>query len=530
MKNIKSRKKTILYALTIIFSTICSVIPLIDIFIKQRVIDSITLKRNIGKEDFKFILILLFIFLIIKIINVFIKEQFLNKTRVNLIEDTLRGSINKTAIFRKRDNIEVIINNDITNIIDNYYVGYINLIATIVTSICSYVYAFKISTIIAVYSIIFMIATYIISKKGGNFVSKLVEINSKYLGNFLKFVDNIINNFRVIKTYKIEDNIKKEIHKNNQLYLSKNLEVKNKLALFNTFNAIIYVFQKLGIIVIGGILLYIGRITPGELVSIIFLSTLLSAPIITLNNNIIQIQSTQDIRIKIDSILKQSNNNIIKIKDESIILKDKIINYDNNIIINNFDLEIILGKKYLLLGHNGSGKSSLIDLILSEIIEKSDNNCSSTNAYLGLIRQNDSIIDTTISNNISLFKEIDTNKCTNILDSLEVNKSLKFNIDKNKRNVSGGEIQRILLGRAMYNNRSFLILDEAFSSLPKKLADKLTNNLLNSDKTIIMVSHHLQKEMLALFDVVIFINNKKLNKATTLKDKEFLYEEYIKNK
>ncbi len=62
--------------------------------------------------------------------------------------------------------------------------------------------------------------------------------------------------------------------------------------------------------------------------------------------------------------------------------------------------------------------------------------------------------------------------------------------------LSGGEIQRILIARAIYDDPSLLILDEATSHLDRETERKILQNILKDDKTIIMVSHkhNLQNE------------------------------------
>jgi ABC-type bacteriocin/lantibiotic exporter with double-glycine peptidase domain len=61
------------------------------------------------------------------------------------------------------------------------------------------------------------------------------------------------------------------------------------------------------------------------------------------------------------------------------------------------------------------------------------------------------------------------------------------------KNLSGGQIQRIGIARALYRDNEILIFDEATNSLDEKTADEILNNIINiKDKTIIIVSHNLE--------------------------------------
>ena len=73
----------------------------------------------------------------------------------------------------------------------------------------------------------------------------------------------------------------------------------------------------------------------------------------------------------------------------------------------------------------------------------------------------------------------------------ELNKS-NILLNDTIKNLSGGQIQRIGIARALYRDNDILIFDEATNSLDEKTADEILNNILNiKDKTIIIVSHNL---------------------------------------
>ncbi len=76
---------------------------------------------------------------------------------------------------------------------------------------------------------------------------------------------------------------------------------------------------------------------------------------------------------------------------------------------------------------------------------------------------------------------------------------------KNCNEVSGGEKQIVLIARALLSDKEILVLDEPFSAMNTDLEANLTKELLNSGKTIILVTHNREKEYLDMFDFVIYL-------------------------
>lgn len=74
---------------------------------------------------------------------------------------------------------------------------------------------------------------------------------------------------------------------------------------------------------------------------------------------------------------------------------------------------------------------------------------------------------------------------------------------KNCNELSGGEKQIVLIARALLSDKEILVLDEPFSATNRDLEMNLTKELINSGKTIIMVTHNSEKEYLNMFDCVI---------------------------
>ncbi len=83
------------------------------------------------------------------------------------------------------------------------------------------------------------------------------------------------------------------------------------------------------------------------------------------------------------------------------------------------------------------------------------------------------------------------------------NKNLDYLIDDQGANISGGEKQRICLGRALLSGKAILVMDESFSAMDQNNIQTILTKLLNrKDITIIMTAHNINNTMYPLFSKV----------------------------
>ena len=244
-------------------------------------------------------------------------------------------------------------------------------------------------------------------------------------------------------------------------------------------------------------------------------------------------------------ILKISDEKIFNIKDNNNIPK---INFDKNIefqnikfrykdgreIFDNINVIFNKGDKIGIFGGSGNGKSTFIDLLSSLIAptegtilidgqELSDINKISWRKKIGYVPQQVYIADDTLRKNIALGVEdkfIDDEKIKSIikktnLDNLKsiknIDEILNIKISNRGLNISGGELQRIALARALYVDTEILILDEATNALDQKNKTELLDNIfeLYKNKTIVFITH--EEKILKNFNRIFELKNKNLN-------------------
>ena len=185
--------------------------------------------------------------------------------------------------------------------------------------------------------------------------------------------------------------------------------------------------------------------------------------------------------------------------------------YDQkNINLKNINLKIERGDKIGIIGLSGSGKSTFINLLIGllkpnngEILVDDKNinlNYQNWFSKIGYVPQNVYINDQSIRDNITFYEnssDFNSEKYENSLKTAQIAeleavlKNRKLDIGERGSLISGGQLQRIGLARALYKDSEILIFDESTSSLDKENEENFINDLnnINIDKTVIIISH-----------------------------------------
>ena len=202
---------------------------------------------------------------------------------------------------------------------------------------------------------------------------------------------------------------------------------------------------------------------------------------------------------------------------KAIRLENITFNYpgSNRAVLKDFSLEIPKSSSIGIIGATGSGKSTLVDIILglhrpqSGVIRVDDRilapkDFASWRSMIGYVPQDIYLLDASIAANIAFgmpSNEVDhaalreAAKAAQILDFIESELPAQWNTLVGERGVrlSGGQRQRIGLARSLYHHPQLLLLDEATSSLDKQTeADVIEAiNALHGQLTLIIIAHRL---------------------------------------
>jgi ATP-binding cassette subfamily B protein len=246
------------------------------------------------------------------------------------------------------------------------------------------------------------------------------------------------------------------------------------------------------------------------------------------------------------SILESSNKcKEIKVKslqfNNKIELKDVGFKYDAdaNFVLRNISLVINKGDCIGIVGETGSGKSTLIDILMGLIspVEGSiliddqildESSLVNWRKSVAHVPQSIYLADTTIEENIAFGKnkeDIDVSRISQAAALAQIEdvistmpKKYKTIIGENGVSLSGGQRQRIGIARALYTQSDVIVLDEATSALDYKTENKVMDSIsqMNTTKTILIIAH--RTETLKNCNKIIKLENGKISEIGRYSD------------
>lgn len=467
------------------------------------------------------------------IITEYLKSIFINSIKEKLSTIMMNKYLHQDYLYHsKKDNSEI--NSTINQKIDDLTDGLISSILIII------------SEVIMIIALIFLI---IFFKQVNTFLiliglfcfgiisAKIISIFIKRIGKKrqksvnIKFENftNIINNFReIILTGKTG------------LYFIKFSESLKTIARMDALRASLQrspqlIFETLGIAGLVAIIYYLLNMNAST-VKIIATCTFFAAvcyrAIPSLHKILFFYYNVKYYNPTFEEIKKEIEiENKIQYHSEKISIENKVelknisFRYEDtkNYILDNLSLTIDFNSSIGIFGKSGSGKTTLLDIISGLIVSKKGNLIVDDqlieNNYLrrklqnniSYISQKTTVINDSLLKNICFGieeKDIDFKKYNEVVEICEL-RSIEKNFDQNLKkvfdqgkNISGGQLQRIGIARALYQNKQILIFDEATNALDDQLEKNIVKKLneIKNKKILIFVSHNL--ELLKNFDHV----------------------------
>ncbi|MDU3831604.1 ABC transporter ATP-binding protein [Gemella haemolysans] len=387
------------------------------------------------------------------------------------------------------------------------------LLSAIVLFISSVVFLWIINWKFVVFALLSSIAMFLISGKFGNKISvgytNLSILSGKFSGVLKEYLTGYEDLKNIGKINLFSKNVKaSQVQKEDKQYSISKLMAFAELTLQS-----IEKLLELLIFIFAIYLVLKNELTIGTIASV---STILGIYLTSINQLVdlyIKVIGTKEI---LNSVITKATakETIYPHVEENIEFKNFNYSFGDNHVIKNFNFNINKGGKYAVIGKSGSGKSTIIKLLLGKLQSNQDKVLIDGNPLeikddinfskeIGYVSQQTSIFSGSIRYNITLDDSYSDEEIWNTLEKVclaDRVKSLPDGLDHNLSNMgeilSGGEKQRLVLARVLIRNYPILILDEATSALDEKTAVQIENNILADDKlTLIMISHHIQEEI-----------------------------------
>jgi ATP-binding cassette subfamily B protein len=320
--------------------------------------------------------------------------------------------------------------------------------------------------------------------------------------------------------------------------------------------SILYQIQNLSISLVSALAVMNGEMSFGAMMAVTMISgqfngavNQLHSFIITLQEAKISLERVAEIHLKKDESPANENLIVEMATNQSITFEDVSFTYaslKSTFILKNLNFTIPNEKVTAIVGASGSGKTTLLKLLLKfyaptqgKILLNTSNlvmvNSAVWREQCGVVMQDGKIFPDTVANNIALGREkINYEKLhhaaylANIEHFIEqLPNSYNTKIGEDGLNLSRGEIQRILLARAIYKNPSYIFLDEATSSLDSENEFQIMGKLKEFfvGRTVVIIAHRLSTVQFA--DQIIVLHKGEIvesgNHANLTENKRFYY-------
>ena len=361
----------------------------------------------------------------------------------------------------------------------------------------------------------------IASKTLGKRIGKVVTEAQEKSGFLNTHLIELFKNHKLIKIFQKEDYESKRTDEHLDQLKDKNIKINT------VFVRMSPIMETLTGIMIAILILYSGKLALREEIEIgnffSFLAAMMLAyqPVralstlnMTLNQGLSAASRILPIIDNKNEIVDRENAATVNIINADIKFDNINFKYspDEKDVLKNISLNISGGKMTSLVGHSGSGKSTILNLIPRFYdAQNGDIRIDGQSIYkikikslrdkISLVSQDTTLFDDTIKNNIAYAK-------SNVTDE-EIVTAAKFSyshefidrlpnkyetiIGENGVRLSGGEKQRLSIARAMIKKSPIILLDEATSSLDAETESKIQDALkiLTKDKTTIVIAHRL---------------------------------------
>lgn len=517
----------VLYFITLILIVSYSVVDLLKSILMSYIFDDHLL--NSISNLIVIVLIFLGVYLIVSSLQQYVVEVLKNKIRYSLNKNLYQSYASRNIeSFQKKDSSEILneFNNEVNVVIDNYVSSKLNVFSLTISLILGSLYIANLSVEILMFLLFCAFITIFINSI---FKNRLKKNQMNYLDSMKQWlcsIKNLCRCFSDIKILNLEKVFCDGLDIENKNIEQSTLKNNGFIKILTSINSFISQAMFFLTLLFGIVLIHYNRLTVGQLLGIAQASNMVIMPIVNYANLRNMIQSS------IPVLQKLLDNSICSEEKEPIIFDEQIhdikikhlsFSYGARLILDLNNLVIDQGKKYLVIGKSGDGKSTFLDILTKQkkadgiYVNDKDLKDVQFSTYadtFSYVNQDNDLLPFSFEQNITLGRKMSKYSLKDLVTIFNLESIFdkeRDNLDFEHLNLSGGEKQRICLARAMYRNKKWLFLDEAFSAIDKTNSDRIHQFILsNPDLTVLSIEHKVTKETVSLYDKVLLFENKKI--------------------
>ncbi len=483
----------------------------------------------IGQGNTKQVLIVIFQALIIFIIQKtaqFLQDSLLAKPALALSQDL------RTTLFRKLQKTNILfieklssgdiayrLTEDVDRVGEVIYKSIQDTTPSLFQLFAVFGYMISIDWNLSLSTIILApLIALLVSDFGGR-VLKASEQSQKKISSLAALLSEAIQGLPMVKAFAVEEWLQRDFDKQVKLHKEAKYKMLTLVALQHPIVGLIEIIGILSILTIGTYRIQAGGITNQEFGSYFTALIMLIDPISHITVNYNELKQGQASLRRLNEIttnpleISKSNRGIIPEKIQGkLSFNNVFFSYNDKInVIKDINLDIDSGKILALVGPSGAGKSTIFSLIL-KFIEPSkgsiflddykldDIDTNSLRRLIAIVPQKTFIFSGTIAEAIRFGRQttreniVNAARIANAHDFIEkFPDGYETYIEERGSNLSGGQLQRISIARALLGDPTILLLDEATSALDAEAEESVQKGLQQAmkNRTVLVIAHRL---------------------------------------
>lgn len=419
--------------------------------------------------------------------------------------------------------------NDLGSIETNYLGGALNLYVIILTFIAAAATMLVMNWMLALPVLIVSLVSIWLSMKYGKRLVGKEEKTSDENMSFVAQVKDLLSGFIVIKSFKAENEVLALFKKKNVSLESAKQERRETADTVTIYASVSSIIVNVLIFALGFYFAFNGWTTIGKVIAFIQLGRNILVPVSELSPLVSNYRAARALIDRISEVIETTSTDDDQrvsfggLKDNIVLENVSFFYEEGKEALYGVSTVFQKGKSYAIVGGSGSGKSTLLKLLLGyypnykgsisiDGIEIRSINLDDLYEHISVIQQDVFLFDSSIENNITMFREFDKDKLRNAeeragLSALLAEKGADYSCGEGGRNLSGGEKQRVSIARCLIRETPILLMDEATAALDNEIALNVENAILEIDNmTRIVVTHRFSDQVMNKYDEIIVMN------------------------
>ena len=348
--------------------------------------------------------------------------------------------------------------------------------------------------------------------------------------DFTAALHDCLSGFTVVKNFKAEREIFKLFAESNRALESEKFNKRRIKTLVGMIGAVAGIFAQLGVFLIGAYLALSGYgLTPGVVIIFVNLMNFLIQPIAELPGLLASRRAALGLIGKLAAALEKNptvcGGEELSMLEHDIRLEKVSFSYDGEKeVLHEISAVFEAGKAYAIVGGSGSGKSTMLHLLMAGSTEYTGNILldgtelrrmapESLYEMTSVIQQNVFVFNASIKDNVAMFRsfpqqELDDAIRRAHLTGLIAERGESYLCGEGGNGLSGGEKQRVSIARSLLKKSSVLLADEVTAALDAQTAHQVTSDILDLHGiTRIIVTHTLEESLLRRYDGIIVLKD-----------------------